>query len=155
MTTKVHLLADSGPRPLVLATTPGQRGDGPMFEPLMAALRLARSVGRPRTRPDRVLGDKAYSSRANRAHLRRRGIKATIAHRADGTVLDLTGMRWARVDADRRHAPIGGGAWPSDVVSTDEKVGPTAVTSTVGAVGGVWSTADSVIRARRCPSAEG
>lgn len=34
--------------------------------------------GRARTRPDRVLADKAYSSQANRAYLRRRGIKATI-----------------------------------------------------------------------------
>ena len=33
--------------------------------------------------PDRVLADKAYSSRANRAYLRRRGIKATIPQPAD------------------------------------------------------------------------
>ena len=32
----------------------------------------------PRTRPDRVLGDKAYSSRAIRTHLRERGITAVI-----------------------------------------------------------------------------
>ncbi len=54
-----------------------------MFEPLMRSLRLPRGVGRPRTRPDRGLGDKAYSSRANRGHLRRRGIKATIAQPGD------------------------------------------------------------------------
>jgi transposase len=40
-------------------------------------------VGRPRTRPDRVLADKAYSSKANRAYLRRRGIKATIPIKDD------------------------------------------------------------------------
>ena len=39
--------------------------------------------GRPRCRPNRVLGDKAYSSFANRAYLRRRGIAATIPERAD------------------------------------------------------------------------
>ncbi|HEV2241672.1 MAG TPA: transposase, partial [Streptosporangiaceae bacterium] len=39
--------------------------------------------GRPRTRPDRVLGDRAYSSRANRACLRRRKIAATIPQKAD------------------------------------------------------------------------
>ena len=33
--------------------------------------------------PDRVLADKAYSSRANRAYLRRRGIAATIPEPAD------------------------------------------------------------------------
>ncbi|MED7928449.1 IS5 family transposase [Nonomuraea sp. LP-02] len=39
--------------------------------------------GRPRTRPDRVLADKAYSSRGNRRYLRRRGIKATIPIKLD------------------------------------------------------------------------
>ena len=49
-----------------------------MFLPLMAHLRVGREVGRPRTRPDAVRGDKAYSSRAIRGHLRARGIKAVI-----------------------------------------------------------------------------
>ncbi|MCL7430486.1 transposase, partial [Streptomyces sp. YS415] len=40
-------------------------------------------VGRPRTRPDAVAGDKAYSSRGNRAHLRQRGIKAVIPEKKD------------------------------------------------------------------------
>jgi transposase len=39
--------------------------------------------GRPRTRPLLVRGDKAYSSRTNRAYLRRRGIRATIPEPAD------------------------------------------------------------------------
>lgn len=39
--------------------------------------------GRPRSRPDRVLGDKAYSSRGNRAYLRRRGIGCVIPVKAD------------------------------------------------------------------------
>jgi transposase len=58
--------------------TPGQAGGSPMFLPLMAQLRVARDTGRPRTRPDAVRGDKAYSSRAIRRHLRSRGIKAVI-----------------------------------------------------------------------------
>ncbi|SCL14952.1 Transposase DDE domain-containing protein [Micromonospora rhizosphaerae] len=33
--------------------------------------------------PDRVLADKAYTSRVNRRYLRRRGIKATIPSKAD------------------------------------------------------------------------
>jgi transposase len=50
----------------------------------MDRLKIARRVrGRPRTRPGRVLGDKAYSSIAIRAHLRRRGIRATIPEPAD------------------------------------------------------------------------
>jgi transposase len=42
-------------------------------------IRVPRQAGgRPRTRPDHVGGDKAYSSRRNRRHLRRRQIKHTI-----------------------------------------------------------------------------
>jgi transposase len=50
----------------------------------MDRLRIVRrGRGRPRTRPGRVLADKAYSSAAIRAHLRRRRIKATIPEPAD------------------------------------------------------------------------
>jgi transposase len=49
-----------------------------MMLPLLAALRVARPCGRPRTRPDTVVADKAYSSRAIRAHLRSRGIASVI-----------------------------------------------------------------------------
>ena len=50
----------------------------------MDRLNIARrGPGRPRTRPGQVLAGKAYSSRATRAHLRRRGIKATIPEPAD------------------------------------------------------------------------
>jgi transposase len=55
-----------------------------MFAPLMSQLSVARSgPGRPRTRPDRVLGDKAYSSRANRTLLRQRDIQAVISEPSD------------------------------------------------------------------------
>lgn len=49
----------------------------------MARLRVPRRRGRPRTRPDVVLADKAYSSRAIRNHLRKRGIRAVIPVPAD------------------------------------------------------------------------
>ncbi|WP_425566637.1 transposase [Planomonospora alba] len=61
------------------AEPPGDRGGD---EPADHALGRSRG-GRPRTRPDRVLADKAYTSAANRAYLRRRGIKATIPSKAD------------------------------------------------------------------------
>lgn len=44
---------------------------------------MARPLGRPRTRPDALRGDKAYSSRAIRSHLRERGIRAVIPEPAD------------------------------------------------------------------------
>lgn len=55
-----------------------------MFPLLLDQLRVARlGRGRPRSRPDRVRADKAYSSRANRELLRRRGIRAVIAEPGD------------------------------------------------------------------------
>ncbi|GGQ33131.1 IS5 family transposase [Streptomyces roseolilacinus] len=50
------------------ATTVGEEPAGP---------------GRPRTRPVAVLADRAYSSRAIRAHLRHRGIQAVILQPSD------------------------------------------------------------------------
>ncbi len=52
-----------------------------MLLPLLGQLRVGRPTGR--TRPEAVLGDKAYSSRPIRAHLRARGIKAVIPEPAD------------------------------------------------------------------------
>jgi transposase len=57
--------------------------DAPAFTDVMARLRVPRPSGRPRTRPDLVLADKAYSSRAIRNHLRRPGIRTVIPERAD------------------------------------------------------------------------
>lgn len=79
----MHQLVDGRGLPLMTVVTPGQAGDSPMLLPLLAELRVARPVGRPRTRPDRIRGDKAYSSRAIRAHLRGRGIKAVIPEPRD------------------------------------------------------------------------
>ena len=78
------MLADSGCRPLARVTSAGQRHDSLAFVPLMSRLKIARQgPGRPRTRPGRVLADKAYSSTAIRAHLRSRRITATIPEPAD------------------------------------------------------------------------
>lgn len=51
----------------------------------MAGIRIGRpgGLGRPRTRPDGVLADKAYSTRKIRKHLRRRRITATIPEPSD------------------------------------------------------------------------
>jgi transposase len=84
LSTKIHLVADRRCRPIVRILSPGQHGDSPRFIPLMDQIRiLRRGPGRPRTRPARAMGDKAYSSRANRAYLRRRGIKAVIPIKED------------------------------------------------------------------------
>ncbi|WUF51282.1 IS5 family transposase [Streptomyces sp. NBC_00483] len=83
LTTKIHLACDGRCRPLAFVLTAGQAGDAPAFTAVMARLRVPRHRGRPRTRPDMVLADKAYSSRAIRDHLRRRGIRTVIPAPAD------------------------------------------------------------------------
>jgi transposase len=83
-TTKLHLGCEQGRKPLSMLLTAGQRGDSPQFTRVLARIRVPRpDGGRPRTRSDRVLADKAYSCRANREHLRRRGIRATIPIKVD------------------------------------------------------------------------
>lgn len=84
LSTKIHHLVDGRGLPLVVLVGPGQAGDAPMFPVLMDHLSVARvGPGRPRTRPERVRADKAYSSRAIRTHLRDRGIVAVIPEPSD------------------------------------------------------------------------
>ncbi|KNE84119.1 transposase [Streptomyces fradiae] len=51
--------------------------------PVLRKVRVRGPLGRPRTRPGAVAGDKAYSSHGNRAHLRKRRIKAVIPEKKD------------------------------------------------------------------------
>jgi len=84
LTSKFHLACEQGRKPLAIVVTAGHRHDSPQFRPVLQAIRVPRpGGGRPRTRPDRVLAGKAYGSRANRAYLRRRGIRCTIPDKAD------------------------------------------------------------------------
>ena len=85
LSTKVHLASEQGRKTLATTLTAGQAADSPQFTTVLGRIRVPRrsGPGRPRTRPDRVLGDKAYSSRGNRAYLRRRRIPATIPVKAD------------------------------------------------------------------------
>ncbi len=54
------------------------------FEEVLNRLAVGRhGPGRPRTRPDWVLADKAYSSKPIRKHLAGRGIKAAIPVKED------------------------------------------------------------------------
>ncbi len=64
--------------------TGGNVNDCTQFTRLMAAIRVPRlGSGRPRVRLGHVIGDKGYSTKAIRAHLRRRGITATTPERRD------------------------------------------------------------------------
>lgn len=50
---------------------------------LLGELRVSRLIGRPRTRPDGLRGDKAFSSRAIRQYLRNRGIESVAPEPGD------------------------------------------------------------------------
>ncbi|MCW0210943.1 MAG: IS5 family transposase [Achromobacter sp.] len=83
-TTKIHVRAEGLGKPVTFALSGGQVHDSQMMEPLMTGGRVKRAgPGRPRSRPCRVAGDKAYSSRKIRAALRRRGIKPVIPTKAN------------------------------------------------------------------------
>lgn len=84
LTGKIHLAGEGGCRPPVLLLTPGQWGDAPQFIPVLERVRVRRpGGGHPRTRPDRLGGDRAYSSRRDRRCLRRCQIKHTIPEPKD------------------------------------------------------------------------
>jgi transposase len=84
LSTKLHLGCEQGQKPLSIVVTAGQRGDSPQFRAVLEGIGVPRQGrGRPRSRPDRVLADKAYSSKANRSYLRRRHIRATIPVKDD------------------------------------------------------------------------
>jgi transposase len=80
----VHHACDGRGRPLVVLVGAGQAHDGPMLPFVLGAIGVPRlGVGRARSRPDAVLADKAYSSRATRSLLRSRGITAVIPEPRD------------------------------------------------------------------------
>ncbi|MET8940343.1 IS5 family transposase [Streptomyces rubiginosohelvolus] len=84
LTSKIHLACDGRGRPLGFVVTGGNTNDCTRFTAVMEAIRVPRiGPGRPRVRPDHVLGDKGYSSKAIRTWLRRRGIPHTIPERTD------------------------------------------------------------------------
>jgi transposase len=82
--TKLHVRAEGGGKPVALLVTAGQRHEQAVFPQLMERGAVKRpGRGRPRVRPDRVVGDKGYSSPAVRRYLRRRGIGAVVPARRD------------------------------------------------------------------------
>ena len=84
MTSKIHHLVDGRGAPMVVVVSAGQSGDSPMLPVLLDHLSVPRiGPGRPRTTPDRLRGDKAYSARGHRSLLRSRGITTTIPEPAD------------------------------------------------------------------------
>jgi transposase len=84
VTCKIHLVVDGRGRPLGLVLTGGNAADTSVLTTVLTTINVRDGrPGRPRTRPERVLADKAYTSAANRRYLTGRGIKVTIPERHD------------------------------------------------------------------------
>jgi len=77
---KHHLICCGHGNPLAIALTGGNVNDVTQTLPLVDAIPPVRGKrGRPRQRPKRLLGDRAYHSKKHRRALRARGISARIA----------------------------------------------------------------------------
>lgn len=69
---------------MTFVLTPGEQHEATVFAPLLDQGAVQRpGPGHPRIRPDRVSGDKGYSSDEIRATARRRGIRITIPRKAN------------------------------------------------------------------------
>ena len=75
---------DGRGRPLSILLTPGQAGDNPQLLPLLDAISInTPGPGRPRSRPDMLIADRAYAHDPTRRTLRRRRIRHTIREPSD------------------------------------------------------------------------
>src|SRR5690606_12129014 len=84
LTSKIHLACDGVGRPLAFTVTGGNTNDCTQFTAVMEAIRVPRpGPGRPRVRPDHVIGDKGYSSKAIRTWLRPGTIRHAIPERSE------------------------------------------------------------------------
>jgi transposase len=92
---KHHLLVDAGGIPLAWSLTGSNRNDVEQLLPLLEAVpAVAGRVGRPRRRPESVVGDRGYDSDRHRQELRQRGIRPFIARRQTEHGSGLGSLRW-------------------------------------------------------------
>jgi len=81
--TKILLVTDGNGLPLGFCLSPGQSAEIKYATTALAMVRIPTPSGRYRTRPNHLAADKAYSSKAFRAELKRRKIKPVIPQRSD------------------------------------------------------------------------
>jgi transposase len=92
---KHHVLTDAQGAPLAAALTGANRHDVTRLLPLVDAVPAVRGKrGRPRRRPRRLQGDRAYDSQPHRRELRRRRVGPVLARRRAGHGSGLGVYRW-------------------------------------------------------------
>lgn len=108
--TKLVVLADGKGTPLGVCMASASPSETKLLEPVLETVAVRRQgPGRPRKRPERLIGDRGYDSNAVRAALAARGIEPiiparrnnTVATRQDGRRLRRYKRRWL---VERTHA---------------------------------------------------
>jgi len=113
---RLQLVCDGGGLPLTAAVTAVNVNDTSTFEAVLDDVPAVRTpAGRRRARPGAVHADKGYDSAANRADLRRRGIRPRIARRGIEPSTRLGRHRW-RVERSL--------SWPGLLAAPWSAVGP-------------------------------
>ena len=157
-TTKIHAAVDGRGRPLALLVTGGQRNDGAMLTEVLADIRVPRlGSGRPRTRPDVVVADRAYTNGVNRRMLAARGTRTVIPQKNTEIAARLrrgsAGGRAPAFDAEiykgrnvvgaPSTCPSSGGAWPPATTSSPSPTGPRPSSKPAFAGFAYWETRPS------------
>jgi transposase len=75
---KFHLVTDGHGIPLAVKVTGGQVYEATQAQAVMEQIAIPQPLGRPRRRPEKLAGDKAYRARHIRAWLWGHGIKPVI-----------------------------------------------------------------------------
>jgi transposase len=92
---KHHLLTDADGIPLAAIVTGANAHDVTQLVPLVDAVPpIAGKPGRPRKRPEKIQGDRAYGSKSHERQLRQRGIRPILAHRNTDHGSGLGKTRW-------------------------------------------------------------
>lgn len=95
MGSKHHVLTDAAGIPLAADVTAANVHDVKQLLPLVKQVPPVRGkAGRPRRRPQRVQGDRAYDSQPHRRALRRLGIEPVLARRNTEHGSGLGKHRW-------------------------------------------------------------
>jgi len=92
---KHHLVTDGNGLPLAVKLTGANRHDVTQLLPLLDSIPpIAGKAGRPRCKPDSVLGDRGYDSEPHRQELRHKRIEPVLAKRRTENGSGLGIYRW-------------------------------------------------------------